>query len=176
MADVTGNVFWDKAANGVKDPGDPGLPGRVVRIVNTGLGTIASVLTDSAGNYSIDLGGSYPGGVNTISSIPFSGWVDFTGGVVLTSPPEVINFAHTVTTPPEEGISLPPSSWIRWIGWIPDQFLGATFPHPLRQLKTVGYPGSTYDDYIAIQESGSPGRVIQNFYRRRPYVELGLRL
>ena len=52
---VTGIVFNDKNGNGIQDPGEEGLPGISVSIIDSNTGqVIATTITDENGNYTFD--------------------------------------------------------------------------------------------------------------------------
>jgi len=68
---VSGVKYWDFTRNGVRDPGDDGLPGWTIYLTG-GAGGLRRAVTDSAGNYSFcDLGpGQY-----TVSESLKTGWL-----------------------------------------------------------------------------------------------------
>jgi hypothetical protein len=52
---ITGTLFNDANGNGVQDPGEAGLQGRVIQLIDHATGAvIAMTLTDANGNYSFD--------------------------------------------------------------------------------------------------------------------------
>jgi hypothetical protein len=51
LADVSGTVWNDTNGNGIQDPGEPGIPGVTVCLVNSSGVTVACTTTDPSGNY-----------------------------------------------------------------------------------------------------------------------------
>ena len=67
---ITGQAFWDLAGNGVKDPGDPALPGWTVRLSEGG-GVIATTTTNASGIYQFIVAAP---GTYTVSELLPGGW------------------------------------------------------------------------------------------------------
>jgi uncharacterized repeat protein (TIGR01451 family) len=86
VSDICGIKFNDLDGDGVKDPGEPGLPGWTINI--TPPGSPPSVTTGANGNYcfTVPTPGTY-----TVSEVPQSGWTP-------TTPP-----TQTKTVPPGVG-------------------------------------------------------------------------
>ena len=72
LVSVSGNVYNDLNGNGKRDPGDPGLQGWTVDVVNSGGTVVASAVSDANGNYTIPNVG--PGSF-TLQEVTQSGWV-----------------------------------------------------------------------------------------------------
>jgi protocatechuate 3,4-dioxygenase beta subunit len=69
---VSGNVYNDLNGNGQQDPGEPGLKGWTVEVVNSGGTVVASAVTNGSGKYTIT--GVGPGSF-TLEEVLMSGWV-----------------------------------------------------------------------------------------------------
>jgi protocatechuate 3,4-dioxygenase beta subunit len=72
LVSVSGNVYNDLNGNGNQDPGDAGLKGWMVDVINSSGQVVASALTDPNGNYTI---GSIGPGSYTLAEVVQSGWV-----------------------------------------------------------------------------------------------------
>ncbi len=72
LVNISGNVYNDLNGNGFPNPGEPGLQGWTVNLLNSAGNTVASVQTDANGNYAFDdvFAGSF-----TISEVVMSNWV-----------------------------------------------------------------------------------------------------
>jgi len=70
---ISGEVFNDLNGNGSLDPGEPGLQGWTIQLLNSGNTVIASATSDSNGNYSFANVGS---GTYTIRETLQNGWVE----------------------------------------------------------------------------------------------------
>jgi len=73
LVSVSGNVYNDLNGNGNQDPGDAGLKGWMVDVINSSGQVVASALTDPNGNYTI---GSIGPGSYTLAEVVQSGWVE----------------------------------------------------------------------------------------------------
>jgi Legume lectin domain/SdrD B-like domain/Bacterial pre-peptidase C-terminal domain/Bacterial Ig-like domain len=69
---VTGNVYNDLNGNGNLDPGDPGLEGWTVNLLNAAGNLVATTTSDANGNYEFD--GLFPGEF-TVAEVLQSGWI-----------------------------------------------------------------------------------------------------
>src|SRR5262249_13798281 len=65
-----GQKFNDLLGDGIKDPGDPGIPNWTINVYDTLGNLVTSMPTDASGNYSFDLN---PGS-STVCEVLKSGW------------------------------------------------------------------------------------------------------
>ena len=71
LVDVTGNVYNDLNGNGNLDPGDPGLQGWTVNLLDASDNLVATTTSDANGNYEFD--SLFPG-TFTVEEVLQSGW------------------------------------------------------------------------------------------------------
>ena len=71
LVNVTGEVYNDLNGNGNLDPGDPGLQGWTVNLLDPSGNTVATTTSDANGNYEFD--NLFPG-TFTVEEILQSGW------------------------------------------------------------------------------------------------------
>jgi len=71
LVDVTGEVYNDLNGNGNLDPGEPGLQGWTVNLLDPSGNTVATTTSDANGNYEFD--NLFPG-TFTVEEILQSGW------------------------------------------------------------------------------------------------------
>ncbi|MFN8498615.1 MAG: SdrD B-like domain-containing protein [Anaerolineae bacterium] len=72
---VTGNVFNDLNGDGVRQPGEPGIPGVTVTLKDGAGNTVGTTTTDPNGNYSFP---NVPPGTYTVVETDPSGFVSTT--------------------------------------------------------------------------------------------------
>lgn len=82
-ADLSGLVFADMNANGVRDTGEPGLAGITVQLDRTATAAAATVQTDAAGAYTF---ANVADGSHTVTITPTASTVPTGDGVVRTVP------------------------------------------------------------------------------------------
>jgi protocatechuate 3,4-dioxygenase beta subunit/methionine-rich copper-binding protein CopC len=71
LVTLAGTVYNDLDGNGQLDPGDPGLSGWTVNLLDSGGSLIATTTSDASGNYAFDNLGP---GVYTIAEVNQAGW------------------------------------------------------------------------------------------------------
>jgi hypothetical protein len=171
MPTSSGTVFYDANVNGVLDPGEFGIAGRLVQLWTTATGgglLIASTTTDASGNYSFDMTGltdpqyvlkcNPPNGWSATSPqnllIPSSGGSGYNFGQIGVICTRVV------------------SSWLRKVCFSPGQGVIITFRQRRHGVFTCVYPGTTYADYTTLINAPSKGRWVDKFWRHKQYIPL----
>jgi hypothetical protein len=121
---ICGVKFNDLNGNGVKDPGEPGLPNWQI---NTNITAIPPVLTDSLGRYCFT---NVPAGTIIISEVNQTGWQQTappspgTYTVTLAAGQTINNLNFGNMLVPVVGCVTPPSGMVAW--WPLDETTGST--------------------------------------------------
>ena len=121
LIEVTGVKFNDLNSNGVRDPGEPGLPGWTIYIDldNDAVPGVndPAVVTGAAGDY--DIVANIPTGTYRVREVPQAGWTQTSPAVFIVVPGEIysdVNFGNHQTAAPAAPADVPESDTILLIG------------------------------------------------------------
>src|SRR5207253_1924014 len=79
---ISGLKFNDINGNGVRDAGEPGLPGWTIQATNLSTGAVSTAVSDATGSYSFP---ALPGGAYRVREVVQPGWVQTSP-----NPPDVL--------------------------------------------------------------------------------------
>ena len=88
-ASLSGNVFLDQNADGVKEAGDTNVPGVTVELLNASGAVVTTTTTDSNGNYTF--GNLYPGSYSVQVVAPSGDAIDPATGASATLEDSIVN-------------------------------------------------------------------------------------
>ncbi len=168
------NVYVDVDLDGIKGPGDIGIPGWTYHIIDIDSLSDPEMLQEGVvgSNGEVDVIVDTPTtSTLRLTVLPKDNYyptTDTTQDFILIIGPGLGEVELDVEVEPVECTEVV-SSWLRKICYHPTKKVSATFRHSRLGSIRVYYPGTTYADYTAWKLAASKGQWANLFYMMRPY-------